>query len=88
MGRFRRRLLWHSREDGAQWAQFQLNSAPAVSAISEIGPDRYSVNVIIELPGTWSTALEAQRALEDWASQFEQETIKPQQLSKSRRHRG
>jgi hypothetical protein len=71
MGNSRRHIAWKALRDGSRWGQFEISKAPAVAAVTELEPGRFAVNVVVELPGSWGSAEEAEHALEDWVAGIE-----------------
>ncbi len=68
----RRHIAWQAFRDGNRWTQLDLSDAPAVAAVTEIEPGRFTVSTVVELPGTWGSAREAEQALEDWMADVDQ----------------
>ncbi len=84
----RRHIAWQAFRDGSRWAQLDLSDAPAVAAVTEIEPGRFTVSVVAELPGTWASAREAEQALEDWVSVVDKGIQEKQERPVSRRRTG
>ncbi len=62
----RKRLEWVARPDGAQWAAISIKGASGIATVVQLPTGSFEVMFACELKGTWASAADAKRAVEEF----------------------